>query len=91
MTVIERWPHTNPASGRRILLPHKPQLDLQAVVVRITSVRRLEDSSRIAAFRHEHLDSVVDVGFLCPEKSTRTLTWTDDLLIEITTNSPRRQ
>lgn len=64
MTIIERRPHADPAPRRRILLPHEPQLDLQLIGVWMATVRRLEQSSRVSTFRHEHLDRVVDVGFL---------------------------
>lgn len=35
----------------------------------MATIRRLEQSSRVATFRHEHLDGVVDVGFLAANDS----------------------
>lgn len=74
MTAIKRRPHANPASRCCILLPHEPQFGLQLVgVVRVASIRRLEEGSGIAAFRHEHLDGIVDVGFLRLRSQRRLL------------------
>lgn len=62
--VLKGRADTDPATGGRVLLPDKLEVDLDGVGLGVAGPGGLEDGARVAALRHEHLDSVVDHGVL---------------------------
>lgn len=64
MGVLESRANTNPATWGIILLPDELEIDLYGVRLWVACPRGLEESAGVATLRHEHLDSVIDLGIL---------------------------